>query len=81
MSRKYPKKKYTDDQRAWCELYEAETGFEPHAMADYEAGEIDFVTAARFSLQWFEDWSGDAYNRISRGGIPGTEFFVSKGGD
>lgn len=75
---KYPKSKYTEDQREWCERYEQETGFDPHAMGDYEAGNLTFIQAAQNSIQWFEDWSSDAHLRITKGGIPGSEFYIPR---
>lgn len=67
--RKYPKRKYTDDQREWCQQYEHQTTFEP-LMCDYEAGNESFIEAAQKSVHWFESWSSDAYLRISER-IPG----------
>jgi len=75
---KFPRGKYTKDQREWCERYERETGFEPHTMADYEAGHLTFVQAAKDSVAWFKDWSSDTYNRITRGGIPGSDFYIKE---
>jgi hypothetical protein len=72
---KFPKDKYTAAQRKWCEQYEADTGFDPHAMADYEAGVKTFVQAAQDSIHWFESWSSDVYLRITRLEIPGYDPF------
>ena len=68
---KFAKGKYTAEQRKWCEKYEQETGFDPHAMSDYEAGHKTFVEAAKDSIAWFESWSSDAYRNITGGAIPG----------
>ena len=70
---KFAQGKYTKAQREWCERYERETGFDPHATGDYEVGNKTFVEAAKDCVSWFEDWSGDAYLRITEGGIPGDE--------
>lgn len=59
--RKYGKQ-YTLEQRAWCERYERETTFEP-LMCDFEAGNESFISAAKNSRAWFENWSGDALHR------------------
>ena len=71
---KFPRGKYTEKQREWCERYERETGFDPHAMGDYEAGNLTFVQAAKHSVAWFEDWASDAYLQITKGSIPGDEW-------
>jgi len=68
--RKYPKKHYTPEQRAWCEQYERHTTFEP-LMCDYEAGNQTFVDAAQFSVRWFDLWAGDV-QRIVGDKIPGA---------
>ena len=72
---KFARGKYTKEQRKWCERYERETGFDPHAMGDYEAGNKTFVDAAKDSVHWFEDWSNDTYLRITSGNIPGDELY------
>ena len=59
----------TKEQRAWCKEYEKYTTFEP-LMDDFLAGNESFVTAARYSVRWFEDWSNDAY--LSIPDIPGV---------
>ena len=69
---KYPKAKYTQEQKRWCQTYETETTFEP-LMDDYECGNESFVDAAKKSLLWFEDWSNDAHLNASRVHIPGDE--------
>lgn len=56
-------KKYTSEQRAWCEAYEKLTGFDP-LMCDFEAGNESFITAAKNSKKWFEDWSSDMLRSI-----------------
>jgi hypothetical protein len=56
---KFPKKLYTEEQKAWCVNYEKRTTFEP-LMDDYEAGNCTFQEAANYSVRWFEDWSIDA---------------------
>lgn len=71
---RFPKGKYTDEQKEWCRRYERETGFDPHAMADYEQGNLTFVQAAKDSIAWFENWMNDAYLRITKGSIPGNSF-------
>jgi hypothetical protein len=38
---RFPKGKYTKEQREWCVLYEARTGFDP-MMDDFEAGNETF---------------------------------------
>lgn len=67
----FPEGKYTDAQKKWCQFYERETGFEPHAMADYEAGHLTFVQAAKDSIGWFENWSNEVFHRITKDRIPG----------
>lgn len=73
---KFPKCKYTDEQKEWCLLYERETGFDPHAMADYEAGHLTFVQAAKDSVDWFENWSNDVFHRITKRPIPGRDLLA-----
>ena len=68
---KFPTGKYTKVQRAWCENYEARTGFDP-LMDDFEVGNETFHQAARKSIRWFEDHAADALNAISRD-VPGCE--------
>lgn len=70
---KFANGKYTAEQRKWCEQYAAKTGFDPHAMVDYEAGEKTFVQAAQDSIHWFESWSNDVHLKITRMGIPGND--------
>lgn len=80
---RFPKGKYTDEQKEWCRLYERETGFDPHAMADYEQGNLTFVQAAKDSIAWFENWMHDTYLRVTKASIPGwnwdTELNSTKG--
>ncbi len=71
---KFARGKYTAKQRAWCEMYERETGFDPHAMGDFEAGIKTFVEAAKDSIRWFEDWASDVGLRITRPDIPGDDW-------
>lgn len=73
---KFPKGKYTNEQKEWCRLYERETGFDPHAMADYEAGHLSFVQAAKDSINWFESWSCDVFLRITKKPIPGHDLLA-----
>jgi hypothetical protein len=56
---RFPKKLYSEEQKAWCVNYENRTTFEP-LMDDYEAGNCTFQEAASRSVHWFESWSGDA---------------------
>jgi hypothetical protein len=63
--------KYSAEQKKWCEDYKHETGFEP-IMEEYEANKETFYQAAMRSAQWFEDWSSDAFLRISNK-IPARE--------
>ncbi|WP_413216038.1 hypothetical protein [Paraburkholderia kururiensis] len=58
-------------QREWCVLYEARTGFDP-MMDDFEAGNETFYQGAAKSVRWFEDHAADALNAISRD-VPGWE--------
>lgn len=62
--------KYTDKQWKWCNNYQDRTGHEP-MMCDFEAGNKSFIEAARFSVDWYEDHSGDAHRSI--GYIPGEQ--------
>jgi len=78
---KFARGKYTKAQREWCERYERETGFDPHAMGDYEAGNLTFVQAAKDSVNWFESWSSDAYLRITDGTIPGDDWLDEDTGE
>lgn len=71
----YSKKYYSNEQREWCLNYEKITGFDPHAMQDYEAGVLSFVKAAKDSIAWFDDWSSDSYLAITRKVIPGANEF------
>jgi hypothetical protein len=66
---KFPKGKYSAEQRAWCENYESRTGFDP-LMEDFEAGNETFYEAATKSVSWFEDHSCDAFLSVSSN-IPG----------
>jgi hypothetical protein len=68
---RFPNGKYTKVQQAWCENYEARTGFDP-MMDDFEAGNETFHQAAQKSIRWFEDHAADALNAISRY-VPGWE--------
>jgi hypothetical protein len=68
---KFPKGKYTAEQRAWCENYESRTGFEP-LMDDFEARNETFYEAATKSVSWFEDHSSDALLSVSSN-IPGFD--------
>ncbi|CAB3735052.1 hypothetical protein LMG22037_05927 [Paraburkholderia phenoliruptrix] len=68
---KFHKGKYTKEQQAWCENYEARTDFDP-LMDDFEAGNETFYEAAQKSIRWFEDHSSDALNSISHN-VPGWE--------
>jgi hypothetical protein len=67
----FPTGKYTKVQRAWCENYEARTGFDP-LMDDFESGNETFRQAAQRSIRWFEDHAADALNAISHD-VPGWE--------
>ena len=55
----------TKAQKAWCAMYEKETGFDP-LMDDYLSGNETFAFAARKSIRWFEDWANDALLNIGR---------------
>jgi hypothetical protein len=69
--RDYPETHYNPKQRAWCEQFERETGFEP-MLDDYESGEKSFPEIAKFNIDWFELHSNDVLLRIS-GEIPGRD--------
>ena len=60
----------TSEQIAWCKNYRRETGFEA-LMDDFLAGKKTFISAAKQSVRWFEDWSSDTMRRIDS--IPGDE--------
>lgn len=66
----YPRRRFTKAQWEWCLMYHRETTFEP-LMCDFVAGNESFVEAARRSTQWFEDWSSDAYLKITAK-VPGA---------
>ncbi|CAE6820399.1 hypothetical protein R70006_06170 [Paraburkholderia domus] len=68
---KFLKGKYTQAQQAWCENYEARTGFDP-LMDDFEAGNESFYEGATKSVSWYEDHSNDALLSISNA-IPGFD--------
>ena len=70
---KFPKGKYTAEQKEWCRFYEQETGFDPHAMADYEQGHLTFVQAAKDSVGWFENWMQETFHRVMERSIPGDD--------
>lgn len=70
---KFAKGKYTKQQRDWCRMYENKTGFDPHAMLDFESGKKTFVQAAKDSIKWFEDWASDTYLIITKPEIPGDD--------
>lgn len=61
---------FTPEQKKWYDNYEASTGLEP-LMDDYIAGNESFVTAAKRSVRWFEDYASDAMREI--GDIPGID--------
>ena len=54
------KRKLNRKQSKWCKEYEGSTTFEP-LMDDYLEGNKTFVQCAKDSVQWFEDWSADAF--------------------
>jgi hypothetical protein len=66
MKAKARKRRFTKEQRKWCENYEKETGFEP-LMDDYLYGNERFFSAAIKSVRWFEEWASDAHLNIGRG--------------
>lgn len=66
------KRRRTKRRIAWCVHYQRVTTFEP-LMDDFMAGNESFVEAAQKSLQWFEDWSNDAYLSASESPIPGDD--------
>lgn len=60
----------TPEQRKWCKKYKSETTFEP-LIDNFLEGHETFEEAARNSIKWFEDWSGDALLIVSH--YPSTE--------
>ena len=63
--RKYSKRLYTPEQRAWCEEYERETSFEP-VMGDFEAGLQTFAEAKDWNLRWLVAWAKETAQRLTR---------------
>lgn len=65
------RRKLSPAQRAWCKLYEDETGFDVHTLEDYLTGVIPtFHEAANKACRWYEDHSTDAHFRVTAN-IPG----------
>lgn len=62
-------KRMTKEQREWCREYKRQTMFEP-MMDDFRAGNETFLTCAKISIRWFEDWASDAHLNIGRN-VPG----------
>lgn len=63
-------KRLTSVQRKWADEYKDHTGFDA-MLDDFRAGNVTFTEAAKKSIRWFEDWSSDAYLRISN--YPGED--------
>lgn len=53
-------------QRAWLILYEKSTTFEPMHQDELDSGAMTFNEVARANIEWFEQWSGDAFLEITR---------------
>lgn len=70
---KFPKGKFSAEQRAWCKEYKDLTGWEPHAMQDYILGAKSFTEAATDSIEWFESWSAQTQRDLGRLLIPGKQ--------
>ncbi len=70
---KFPKGKFSPEQRAWCKEYKDLTGWEPHAMQDYILGAKSFTEAAADSIGWFESWSGHVKLTLMRLPVPESE--------
>ncbi len=66
-------KKVNGKQRAWLKRYEDETTFEPLYQEEIDAGTMTFDEVVRANLDWFEDWSREAFSRVSSD-IPYTNF-------
>lgn len=58
--------KATDAQRAWLKNFEENTGFEPHAQAELDSGEMTFAAVAQLNIQWFEQWYIDTHLAIDK---------------
>ncbi len=58
-------KKVNGKQRAWLKKYEDETTFEPLYQEEIDAGEMAFDEVVRANLDWFEDWSREAFSLVS----------------
>lgn len=56
---------YRPDQKAWCELYEKATGFEPQ-MEGFESGESTFAESVQHNIVWFESWADEALLAITK---------------
>lgn len=59
------KRRYTAEQRRWCETYRSETGFTP-IMDSFENGRATFYEAAAIAIRWYEAHSSDVHLRIQR---------------
>ena len=64
------KRRLSAKQRQWCKEYEYRTTFEP-LMDDFLAGNESFYQAAKKSLNWFVNWSNEAFQGIPD--IPGRK--------
>lgn len=51
----------TDEQKAWCEKYEHETGFD----VMFPERSMTFEAVAQFNIDWFEDYASDTLRRVS----------------
>ncbi len=58
-------KKINGKQRAWLKMYEDETTFEPLYQEKIDSGEMTFDEVVKENLNWFEDWSSEAFSRVS----------------